>query len=179
MERGKTMKRSLAVALTIVATTSSVALAREGGVNLNINLGVPVIAEPAPPPPQPQVILSAAPRFIFSPFLGMYVSVGIPYDIVYIGDAYYLYQGGFWYRGPYYNGPWVRVGSRGLPPGLRKHRFEQIRHYRDEEFRRYDRDREHYRGRWYEPGRREGERGEHGEHREHGEHGEHGEHWGR
>lgn len=170
------MKRSLTIALALAVTAASAALAREGGVNLNINLGVPVITEPAPPPPQPRVVLRAAPRFIFSPFLGMYVSVGVPYDIVYIGNDYYLYQDGFWYRGPYYNGPWVRVESRRLPPGLHKYRFEQIRHYRDEEFRRYERDREHYRGQWHEPGRRE----EHRDHGEHGgEHGDHGEHRGR
>ena len=166
------MKRQLTVALALVATTtsSSTALAYGGGVNLNINLGVPVVAQPAPPP---RVVLNAAPRFIFSPILGMYVSVGIPYDIVYIDNDYYLYEGGFWYRGPYSNGPWLRVESRRLPPVLRRHRYEQIRHYRDEEFHRYERDRDHYRGRWYEPERRREEHREHMEHREHGDHGEH------
>ncbi len=161
------MKRQLTISLAIIAAAASLtAPARAGGVDLNINLGVPVIAEPAPPP---QIVLRAAPRFIFSPFLGMYVSVGIPYDMVYIGNDYYLYQGGFWYRGPYYNGPWARVGYRRLPPLLRRHRFEEIRRYRDEEFHRYEREREHYRGRWHEPGFRGGEsrgHGEHGDHRE-------------
>jgi hypothetical protein len=129
------MKRQVTIALAIVVTASTAVLAREGGVNLNITLGVPAVAAPAPPPPpplQPRVVLNAAPRFIFSPFLGMYVSVGIPYDIVYIGNDYYLYQDGFWYRGPYYNGPWLRVESRRLPLELRRHRYEQIRHYRDD-----------------------------------------------
>lgn len=158
------MKRQLTMALVLVATTSSGVLAREGGVNLNINVGAPVIAEPVPV--GPRVVLSAAPRFIFSPSLGMYVSVGIPYDIMYIGNAYYVYDNGFWYRGPYYNGPWVRAEGRRLPPVLHRYRFEQIRHFRDEEFHRYEMDRGHYRGRWHEPGFRGGG----GEHHDRGEH---------
>ena len=169
------MKRELTIALALVATISSAALAREGGVNLNINLGAPVVVQPAPPP-GPQVVLQTAPRFIFSPALGMYVSVGVPYDIVYIGTDYYVYDNGFWYRGPYYSGPWVRVESRRLPPLLHKYRYDQIRHHRDVEFRRYEKDRDHYRGRWYEPAHREAEHREHKEHKGHGEHGEHGEH---
>ncbi|HEX9078325.1 MAG TPA: hypothetical protein VF795_01975 [Desulfuromonadaceae bacterium] len=147
------MKRNLTIAALALAATTSFSAPAHAGVNLNIDVGVPVVV--APPPPQ--IVLRAAPRFIFSPFLGMYVSVGIPYDIVYFGNDYYLYQGGYWYRGPYYNGPWARVGYRRLPPLLRRHRFEEIRRYRDDEFHRYEMDRGHYRGRWHEPRFREGE----------------------
>ncbi|HEY4745367.1 MAG TPA: hypothetical protein VIH45_11955, partial [Desulfuromonadaceae bacterium] len=73
-------------------------------------------------------------------------------------------------------GPWVRVESRRLPPLLHKYRYEQIRHQRDVEFRRYEKDRDHYRGRWYEPAHREAEHREHKEHKGHGEHGEHENH---
>ena len=167
------MKRPLTLALVLVIAISSAASAREGGnVNLNINIGAPVVAEPTPPPPippPPQVVLSAAPRFIFLPFLDMYVSVGIPYDIVYINGSYYLYEDGLWYRGPYYDGPWVLVEFSRLPGPLNKHRIEQIRLHRDNEFRRFERERDHYQGRWHEPKRRGGEHMEHdrGEHREH------------
>jgi hypothetical protein len=163
------MRRPLTLALALVIAISSAASAREGGnVNLNINVGAPVVAEPAPPPP-PRVVLRAAPRFIFLPFLDMYVSVGIPYDIVYIDGSYYLYEDGYWYRGPFYDGPWVLVEFSRLPGPLHRHRLEQIRHHRDDEFSRFEREREHYQGRWHEPKHRGEERGEHdrGEHREH------------
>jgi hypothetical protein len=38
-----------------------------------------------------------------------------------------------------------------LPPGIRKHRIEQIRSYRDREYRVYRNDRDHYRGRNFRP----------------------------
>jgi hypothetical protein len=78
------------------------------------------------------------------------VAVGVPHDIFYYGNIYYLYRDSRWYRGDYYNGPWRHVERRSLPPGLRKHKFERIRHYRDEEYRRY-RDHDHYRGRHFKP----------------------------
>jgi hypothetical protein len=161
------MIRPLTIALALVIAISSAASAREGGnVNLNINVGAPVIAEPAPPP---RVVLRAAPRFIFLPFLDMYVSVGIPYDIVYIDGSYYLYEDGYWYRAPFYDGPWVLVEFSRLPGPLHRHRLEQIRHHRDDEFSRFEREREHYQGRWHEPKHRGEEHMEHdrGEHREH------------
>jgi len=39
-----------------------------------------------------------------------------------------------------------------LPPGIRKHRIEQIRSYRDREYRVYRKDRDHYRGRHFRAG---------------------------
>ena len=146
------MKNYLAGAVLLVGVQVAVANA---GVNVDINIGNPrpVVVVPAQPPP-PRFVVREAPRFIFSPPLGFFVSVGSPYDIVYIGDSYYLNSGGYWYNAPYYDGPWVVVGPRRLPPGLRNHRFEEIRRYRDFENRNFERDREHYRGRWYTPERR-------------------------
>ena len=152
------MKRPLTIALALAIAISS-APTREGG-NVNLNIGTPAVAEAAP-----RVVLRAAPRFIFSPFLGMYVSVGIPYDIMYIDGSYYLYDDGYWYSAPFYDGPWVLVEFSRLPGPLHRHRLEQIRHHRDEEFGRFEREREHYQGRWHEPEHRGGEHGERGEHR--------------
>ncbi len=104
------------------------------------------------------MVLEAPPRFIFSQALNCYVSVEIPYDVVYIGQNYYLYDRGFWYAAPSYRGPWAVVEGRRLPPLLRRYRYEQIRHFRDTEYRAYLRDRDHYRGRWHQP---EAERHEH------------------
>lgn len=160
------MIRPLTIALALAIAFSSAASVRKGGnANLTINLGAPAIAEAAPPPPL--VVLRAATRFIYLPLLEMYVSVGIPYDIVYIDGSYYLYEDGYWYSAPFYDGPWVLVEFSRLPGPLRRHHVEQIRHHRDDEFSRFEREREHYQGRWHEPEHREGE------HREHGERGEH------
>lgn len=143
--------------------------------NLNVNVGLPVVAAPAPVPPAPvlpppgapQVVLEVVPRFILSPVLGFYVSVGIPYDIVLIDNHYYLNRDGRWYRSGRYDGPWAEVRRKRLPPGLRKHRYEDIRRYRDEEYRRYEHDRDHYRGRWHEPGKHGHDKHDNGKHRGH------------
>jgi hypothetical protein len=151
------MKKRLLLAVFLTATMVSSALA-----GVNVSVGIPVLP--------PTVVIETAPRFIYSPPLGFHVSVGAPYDIVYLGNSYYLYNNGYYYRSSSYNGPWVGVESRRLPKGLRKHRYEDIRRYRDREFHRYERDRDHYRGRWHNPGEHRG--GEHhgddhrgGEHR--------------
>lgn len=135
------MKKQLIFAV-ILSTFMSVSA--HAGVNIGINVGIP-----APLPPS--VVIRTAPEFIYSPQLGFHVSVGSPYDIVYIGNDYYLYNNGYYYRSHDYNGPWVGVEGRRLPPGLRKHRYDEVRRYRDGEYRRYMRDREHYNGRWYRP----------------------------
>ena len=109
-------------------------------VGINANIGIP----------QP-VVITQAPEFIFAPNLGFYVAVGVPYDIVLISNNYYLYRGNVWYRAPYYNGPWVETKYRSLPPGLRKHKFEKIRAVRDQEYRVYQSDRDHYRGKHFRP----------------------------
>lgn len=119
-------------------------------VNVNVNVGIP--APPLPPlPVPPPLVLPAPPEFILPPALGFYVAVGVPHDIFYFGNTYYLYRDNRWYRGDYYNGPWRHVERRHLPPGLRKHKYERIRHYRDEEYRRYRGDHDHYRGRHFKP----------------------------
>jgi len=104
-----------------------------------------------PPPPPPEIYLNEAPQFIFSPELDAYVAVGIPYDLVYAGGAYFYFYRGYWYRGPYYTGPWSLARGGGGRPVFFRYRIDQIRHYRDEEFRRYNHDREHYRGRFHRP----------------------------
>jgi hypothetical protein len=139
------MKKSIATISFLIASQSVAALA---GVDVNINVG-------APPPvtyQQPRVVVyESQPRFIFSPALGMYVSVGVPYDICYIGNSYYLYSDGFWYVGPTFSGPWVVAQRRVLPKVLKKYRYDQIRSFRDAEYNVYLRDPARYRGKVYEP----------------------------
>jgi hypothetical protein len=170
------VKKRLLFTVLLIATMTISAQAR---VDIGINVGIPV-------PLPPTVVIQTAPEFIYSPQLGFYVSAGAPYDIVYIGNDYYLYNNGFYYRSHNFRGPWLGVEARRLPPGLRRHRYEEIRSFRDREYRNYNRDREHYRGRWHRPGeirRNECRGGEHrgsegrgGEHR--GDEGRGGEHRG-
>jgi hypothetical protein len=110
-----------------------------------------VSPEPGAVAPPPELYLDESPQFIYSPELNLYVAVGVPYDLVYTGSAYFYFYGGHWFRGPYYNGPWVFAGRRHLPPALVMYRIDRIRYYRDGEFRRYEHDREHYRGRFHRP----------------------------
>jgi outer membrane lipoprotein SlyB len=122
---------------------------------------LPPLDAPPPPPevlpapeqysPPPEIYVEESPQFIFSPSLNMYVAVGVPYDLMYTGSEYFYFFGGRWYRGPFYNGPWVPATRRYFPPALLRFRIENIRRYRDLEFRRYDRDRRHYNGRLHRP----------------------------
>lgn len=116
-------------------------------VNVNVNVGVPAVPVPVPPP----IVLPVPPEFILPPALGVYVAVDVPDDLFYFGGVYYLYRHDRWYRADYYNGPWRNVKHRHLPPGLRKHKYERIRYYRDVEYRRYRDDHDHYRGRRFKP----------------------------
>lgn len=114
-----------------------------------------MVAAPPQPvvvtPPPPEVYVDETPEFIYAPALNMYVAVGVPYDLVYTGVDYFYFFGGRWYRGPYYNGPWVLAARRDFPAVLVRYRIDQIHHYRDMEFRRYEHDRPHYDGRIHRP----------------------------
>jgi len=152
------MKKIIAAALLLVVAGAATAQAR---VDLQVNVGVPVPMPPAVAisyPSQPRIIsneyvVQEAPRFIFSQNLGFYVSVGIPDDIVYLDHGYYHYRGGSWYNAASYRGPWSVVSHRRLPRELRRHNYEQVRHFRDREYRAYQRDGDRYRGSWHRPGK--------------------------
>lgn len=143
--------------ITVIAATSIA----QAEVNVNVNVGVPAprVIVPVPPPSSPRVIVSAppavvfdvAPLFIAPSGLGFYVAVDTPYDIIFSSDYYYLYYGNSWHRARHHNGPWYEVPYRQLPPGIRKHRIEKIRSYRDREYRVYRSERDHYRGRHFRP----------------------------
>jgi hypothetical protein len=154
------MKRIVILLTLTLLFAASVAQASNVGVDINIHAGAPVAPPPppvyAPPSPvyvpsQPQIVIQQPPVFLAPPELGFYVAVDIPYDMVYISGRYYLYNNGGWYRGRNYNGPWIVVPERKLPPGLRKYRYEEVRHYRDVEYSHYHQDRDHYRGEYFRP----------------------------
>ena len=95
-------------------------------VNINVNIG--------PPPP---VIVQAPPPMLFLPEPAIYVAVGTPYDIFFIGGRYYYLHGDNWFWGPGYGGPWTYVTYRTLPPGLQKYKVVKLREYREREYKVY------------------------------------------
>jgi YXWGXW repeat-containing protein len=147
------MKRIAVAVITLALLGLPLVQAGNAEVNVNINVGAPPLPlpPPLPFPEPPRIVLSAPPEFILPPALGFYVAVGVPHDIVFIDNTYYLYRDNRWFRAPYYNGPWRNVERRQLPPGLRKHKFERIRYYRDSEYNRYRGDHDRYRGRHFKP----------------------------
>ena len=83
-------------------------------------------------------VLESRPTFVMLPTQGFSVAVGSPYDIVFYDKRYYLNQDGSWYRSSSYRGPWTFVKTKHLPSRIRKHRLEEIRSFRDTEYRRHD-----------------------------------------
>jgi hypothetical protein len=156
-------KMALLQGAALLAFGAQAAQAGNVGVNLNINLGEPprqvIVAPPPPvyvaPPPAPyappvEVIrVEEDIHFVYPDALGFYVAVGVPYDLFYMQNSYFLYRDGRWLRAPSSHGPWVVQRYRELPPGLRRHKIERIREYRTREYAVYSRDRDHYRGRHF------------------------------
>jgi len=136
---------------------ASAARAGNVGVDLNIHLGnqPPQVVVPAPAPPVQVVAIDEDVNFVYPERLGFYVAVGVPYDLFYVGNSYYIWRDGRWFSARGSRGPWVATRHRDLPPGLRRHRLERIREYRRAEYDNYRRDREHYRGRHFMAGKEE------------------------
>lgn len=143
------MKR-IAVAVTLAAVfTIPLTEMAQAGTDINISIGLPIKVTAG----SGSVFfsLSTAPEFIEPQELGFYAAVDTTHNIYLIDSVYYLYRDRVWYTGNHYNGPWYTVERRHLPPGLRKHKHDRIRYYRDEEYRRYRSDRVNYEGRRYRP----------------------------
>jgi hypothetical protein len=137
------------------------------GVDLNINIGSQPRQVPAPAPvyvpaPAPVYVPAPAPfvvepdvHFIYPERLGFYVAVGVPYDLFYLDNSYFIFRDGRWLRAQSSRGPWVVQRHRDLPPLLRRQRLERIREYRNHEYGVYRRDIDHYRGRQFRADRGE------------------------
>jgi hypothetical protein len=155
------------IMLNGVAILAFGAQAAHAGVNVNINLGAPervyvappppvYVAPPPPvyapppvyvPPPPPEMVVEEDVQFIYPEALGFYVAVGVPYDMFYLNNSYFMFRDGRWLRAPSSRGPWMMQSFRDLPPVLRRNRLERIREYRNREYVIFRRDRDHYRGR--------------------------------
>jgi hypothetical protein len=101
---------------------------------------------------RPAFVIDTRPDFIYLDDQGFSVSIDSPYDIIAYDDFYFLYRDGIWYRSSDYRGPWLVIREYDLPYNIRRHRWEDIRRYRDIEYRRHDR------GYWDERYRLERER---------------------
>ncbi len=155
----KTGRVAVALVPAVLALGASAASAGNVGVDLNLHLGnQPQVVIPAPgAPPQAQVIVSEpAPPvieddvdFVYPTELGFYVAVGVPYDLFYVRNNYYLFRDGRWFMASGSHGPWGAARYRELPPGLRRHTIDRIRAYRRAEYDIYRHDRDHYRGRHF------------------------------
>ena len=149
-------KRQLTIILLLSAST---AYAGDVGVDLNIHLGdrpqQVIVREPRYRPSPLDFRVEEDTEFILPGALGFFVAVGLPYDLFYTGNSYYLFRDGRWRRALHRQGPWVVMRHRDLPPGLRKHKLERMRQYRDNEYVVYNRDRENYRGKHFRSGKEE------------------------
>ena len=143
-----TCKTVIALVPAALALCVTAAGAADVGVDLNLHLGNQP-RQVVVPAPAPIISIDQDVEFVYPGALGFYVAVGVPYDLFYQDNAYFLFRDGRWYRAAGSRGPWIVVRHRDLPPGLRRHRMERIREYRDAEYAIYRRDRDHYRGRHF------------------------------
>jgi hypothetical protein len=86
----------------------------------------------------PSFVLDTRPNFINVPNLGFYVSAGGAQDIIRYNSRYYVNHNGRWYISSNFRGPWVVIREGRLPRQIRRHRWEDIRRFRDVEYRRHD-----------------------------------------
>lgn len=89
--------------------------------------------------PYEAVTIEEPPLFVQPPELGFYAAVGVPYDLFFLNNLFYLFFGNVWYSSPYYNGPWSSVYAYDVPRVLNRYPFERIRRYRDQYYGQYRR----------------------------------------
>ena len=123
---GRNLMQTLIVGSGILLWSLGVVSSVRAEVNVNINI--------APPPP---VVVEAPPQMVFLPEPGVYVAVGIPFDVFFISGRYYYFHGGNWFWAKGYGGPWTHAVSKSLPPGLRKYKVEQLHKFREREYKVY------------------------------------------
>jgi hypothetical protein len=142
-------KRLMSFGILCIVFTS--ALANAGvGIDFDIHLGNR--SEPSPPPVVPEpppIIVETPPEMVYVGDLGIYVAVGIPNDLFFQDNIYYYNVSGVWYQSASYRGPWVRTVDRGIPPGLRRHRIEEIHRIREHAREDYREHGDRFRGRHF------------------------------
>ena len=125
--------------LGVVLLAGTLATPASAEVNINVNIG-------APPP----VIVHERPTMVYLPEPAMYVAVGVPYDIFFVSGRYYYFHNDNWFWASGYNGPWVHVVHKSLPPGLQKHKIVVLRDYREREYKVYKAQGPKYKGKHFD-----------------------------
>jgi hypothetical protein len=145
------MKKMLLLFVAVMFSASA-AFAADVGFDLHVSNRVP-----AP------IIVPEPPLFLLPPHLGFDVAVGVDFDMFHIDGRFYQCREGHWYVAPRYDGPWEGIGPKHLPPGLAKKRYTEIIRLRDAEYVRYRKEKDHYHGKTYRPGK-----SQHGQGNDHG-----------
>src|SRR5512137_1408219 len=130
------MKKFLLCMTFVLLAPVAQSYASDIGFSVGINFGYPGAYAPPVYAPQP-VVIEEPPEFIQPPEVGFYVAAGVPYDLFFLGNLFYLCSGDVWYTSPYYNGPWTQAYYNNIPYSIRSYPFERIHYYRDNYFRRY------------------------------------------
>jgi hypothetical protein len=107
-------------------------------VNINVHIGEP-----------PPVVVYSPPTMVLLPEPETYVAVDVPYDIYFVSGRYYYLDGGHWFWGPGYAGPWTYVEFERLPPGLRKFKVKRLHEFREREYRGYKESGPNFRGTYF------------------------------
>lgn len=153
----KNLARKFMIASLLVPLALCTSQSQAGDIGVSIHLGIPypppVIIAPRPVyrRPVPTFYFNETPEFIYSPSLNFYVGVGSPYDLFYHNNSYFIFQQGYWHSSNQLHGPWHIVDYRTLPPGFRRHKIEQIRRYRDSDYKASRHQRRDYPDRRYVP----------------------------
>jgi hypothetical protein len=111
------------VLLGLMLSIGFLAMPAFAQVSVNVHIGEP-----------PPVVVYSPPTMVLMPEPQMYVAVGVPYDIYFVGGRYYYLQGGHWFWGPGYSGPWTYAAFETLPPGLRRYKVKQLHAFREREY---------------------------------------------
>jgi len=101
------MRRILPWSLLLALAVSAPAMAATS-VSVGITLGN------APPPPR--IMFGSEPRWTAMPTVGVaYYDGPCDYDYFRYGSYFYIYNDGFWYRSPYYRGPFIAIRETYVP----------------------------------------------------------------
>jgi len=67
-------------------------------------------------PPPPAIIFRGEPSLVVMPHTDLWYYEGpCSYDYFRYGRNFYIYNGGYWYRGPQYRGPFVAIHEADVP----------------------------------------------------------------
>ena len=126
-------------------------------VNINVNIG--------PPPP---IVVRERPTMVYLTEPAVFVAVGVPYDVYFVSGHYYYMHGDNWFWASGYEGPWVHVTYRSLPPGLQHYQVVRLHEFREREYRVYKVQGPKFKGKYFvaDPGPGKHDRDDHDDHGE-------------